>query len=267
MEGKDIKVANRVHFSREFQIDRESPVPYYHQLKLFLLSEIESGNLKPDQKLPSEAEFCEQFNISRTVVRQTIKELQNKGYLTTEKGKGTFISRPKIIEGFVQSLSGFYEDMVKRGFTVTTYILKQELNPASHRIAEQLKVEVHTPVITIGRIRKLNGEPSVYVTTYIPEDICPKLLHADLENKSLYAFLEKTCGLEIYKGHRYIGVSLANEYEASLLNIEVGAPLIELDSVNYLKDGRPLEYFHALHRGDRTKFEVDLVRFKYVSHT
>jgi len=262
-----MELANEVYFSREFQIDRESPVPYYHQLKLFLRSEIESGNFKPDQKLPSEAEFCEKFNISRTVVRQTIKELQNEGYLTTEKGKGTFISRPKIVEGFVQSLSGFYEEMVKRGFKVTTHILKQELNPASHRVAEQLKVEVHTPVVTISRLRKLNDEPSVYVTTYIPEGICPKLLHADLENKSLYTFLEQTCGLEIHKGHRFIGVSLANEYEASLLNIEVGSPLIELDSVSYLKDGRPLEYFHALHRGDRTKFEVDLVRFKYVDHT
>jgi GntR family transcriptional regulator len=44
--------------------------------------------------------------------------------------------------------------------------------------------------------------------------------------------------------------------------VEVGSPLIELDSVSYLKDGRPLEYFHALHRGDRTRFEVDLVRFE-----
>jgi len=66
-------------------------------------------------------------------------------------------------------------------------------------------------------------------------------------------------------GHRYIGVSLANEYEAGLLGIEVGSPLIELDSVSYMEDGRPLEYFHALHRGDRTKFEVNLVRLTRVN--
>ncbi len=90
----------------------------------------------------------------------------------------------------------------------------------------------------------------------------------NFENKSLYAFLEKCrCGLGIFKGHRYIGVSLANEYEASLLEIEVGSPLIELDSVTYLKDGRTLEYFHALHRGDRTKFEVELLKFKSLKNT
>ncbi len=252
-----------VQLKNDFFIDKESPVPYYHQLKIYLLGEIESGNWKPQQKLPSEAEVCERFGISRTVVRQAIKELQNQGHLTTEKGRGTFIARPKIITGFVQNLIGFYEDFTKRGFKVTTHIIKQELAPASHHVSEELRIQANTPVIILSRMRRLNDEPSVFVTTYIPEELCPELLHAHLENKSLYAFMEKCrCGLEIYKGHRYIGVTLANEYEASLLEIEVGSPLIELDSVTYLKDGRPLEYFHALHRGDRTKFEVELLKFK-----
>jgi GntR family transcriptional regulator len=242
-------------------IDKESPVPYYHQLKLYILSQIESGNWKAEQKLPSETEFCEKLDISRTVVRQAIKELQNQGYLTTEKGKGTFIAKPKITTGFVQNLIGFYEDFTKRGFKVTTQIIKQRLDPASQRVAESLRIPVNAPVITLSRLRKLNDEPSVYVTTYISKELCPQLLQEDMENKSLYAFLEK-CGLKIHTGHRYIGVSLANEYEASLLGIEAGSPLIELDSVSYLEDGRPLEYFHALHRGDRTKFEVDLVKLE-----
>lgn len=247
----------------DIYIDKKSPVPYYHQLKIYLKSEIESGNWAPEQKLPSEAEFCDRFDISRTVVRQAIKELQNEGYLETEKGKGTFIGRPKIIEGFIQSLTGFYEEMAKRGYRVTTHVLKQELSPASRTVAEALEVESGTPVVTISRLRKLNDEPSVYVTTYIPQGLCPELLESDLENKSLYDFLEHSgYGLKIHRGKRYISVSLANEYEASLLHMEVGAPLIELDSVTYLEDGRPLEYFHALHRGDRTRFEVNLIKLK-----
>lgn len=252
---------DEVKLNKDYVIDKESPVPYYHQLKMYLLSEIESGSWLAQQKLPSETEFCEHFDISRTVVRQAIKELQNQGHLTTEKGRGTFIAMPKITTGFVQNLVGFYEDFTKRGFKVTTHIEKQKVEPVSPRIAEVLRIVVGEPVIMLSRIRKLNGEPSVYVSTYIPQKLCPQLLHTDLENKSLYTFLEK-CGLEIHKGHRYIGVSLANEHEASLLNIKVGSTLIELDSVTYLKDGRPLEYFHALHRGDRTRFEVDLVRLK-----
>jgi GntR family transcriptional regulator len=260
--GRGVEMERTVQLRDDFSIEKNSPVPYYHQLKLYLKREIETGNWSPEQKLPSEAEFCTRFNISRTVVRQTIKELQNEGYLSTEKGKGTFIARPKIIEGFVQSLTGFYGEMVKRGYKVTTHILQQELTPASRTVAEALEVELHTSVIMLSRLRMLNNEPSVYVTTFIPQDLCPGLLEADLENKSLYDFLEHCgCGLMIYKGKRYIGVRLANEYEASLLQMAIGDPLIELDSVTYLKNGRPLEYFHALHRGDRTRFEVDLIKF------
>jgi len=256
-----------VQFKDGFSIKKHIPVPYYHQLKTYILGEIESGRWVPQQKLPSEAEFCDQLDISRTVVRQAIKELQNEGILTTEKGKGTFIAKPKIIEGFVQALAGFQEDMEQRGFRVTTQILKQELTPASRRVADELKVKVSTPVIMLSRLRRLNEEPSVYVTTYIPQELCPELLHASMENRSLYEFLWNTSNLEMHTGRRYIGVSLANEYEASLLEIEVGSPLLELDSVSYLKDGRPLEYFHALHRGDRTKFEVKLIRLKSIDHS
>jgi GntR family transcriptional regulator len=256
---------NEIQLERDFIIDKENPVPYYYQLKLYILSQIESAKWKAEQKLPSETEFCEQLDISRTVVRQAIKELQNQGYLTTEKGKGTFIAKPKITTGFVQNLIGLYEDFTKRGFKVTTHILKKELTPAPRRVAEELKVEVDSPVILLSRLRKLNGEPSVYVTTYIPQALCPELLGVELEDRSLYEYLEKWCGLKIHTGHRYIGVSLANEYEAGLLGIEVGSPLIELDSVSYMEDGRPLEYFHALHRGDRTKFEVNLVRLTRVN--
>jgi GntR family transcriptional regulator len=261
------EMENVVQIRDGFLINKESPVPYYHQLKVYIQGEIDSGKWVSQQKLPSESELCEQLHISRTVVRQAIKELQNEGYLATEKGKGTFIAKPKIIEGFVQALMGFQEDMEGRGFRVTTYILRQELTAASRRVAEELRVEVDSPVIMLSRLRKLNGEPSVYVTTYIPQGLCPELLEADLENRSLYEFLEKRWGLKIHTGHRYIGVSLANEYEAGLLGIEVGSPLIELDSVSYLEDGRPLEYFHALHRGDRTKFEVELVKFENVYKT
>jgi len=251
-----------VSLKKDFFVDKNSPVPYYHQLKIYITGEIEGGNWVPKEKLPSEAEFCDRFNISRTVVRQAIKELQNEGYLETEKGRGTFIAHPKIIEGFVQSITGFYEEMAQRGFRVTTHVLSQELSPASHTVAEALEVETGTPVITLSRLRKLNDEPSVFVITYVPQHLCPELLEADLENRSLYDFLEHSeYGLKIHRGKRYIGVSLAKEYEASLLQMEMGAPLIELDSITYLEDGRPLEYFHALHRGDRTRFEVDLVKF------
>jgi GntR family transcriptional regulator len=255
-----------VEFNEYYGIDKESPVPYYHQLKEFIRGQIESGNWSPNWKLPSETAFCERFDISRTVVRQAIKELQNEGYLSTAKGKGTFIASIKITSGFVENLAGFHEVFQKQGYRVTTRILKQEIVPAPPIIAKTLHLQINTPLIFLSRLRELNNEPSVYSDNYVPEDLCPRLINVNMENRSLYAYLEEACGFEIYKGHRYIGVTPANEYEASLLGIAVGSPLIEVESVTYQRNGRPLECFHSLHRGDKTRFEVNLLKYESKGH-
>ena len=127
-------------------------------------------------------------------------------------------------------------------------------------MARFLNIEPGEKVIDIQRLRFINDEPIQLVTTYIPFELCPALATIDLTNQSLYAFLEKEGGIYITKGHRFIEAVLANEYEAGQLGIERGAPLLMLDSVSYSEDGQPIEYYHALHRGDRSRFEVELVR-------
>lgn len=243
-------------------IDRDSPLPYYYQLKEFLVEQIESGNWKSGQQLPSEPEFCQRLGVSRTVVRHALQELVYEGLLYRQQGKGTFVAEPKISESLVQSLSGFYEDMEDRGLTPVSQVLEQSLTPANKKVAEYLEVPVGTPVIKIERLRSVNGEPIVLVTTYLPYETCPALMEEDLSRQSLYALLEGKYGLEIARGRRTLEVVPASEYEARLLGVEENAPLVLLNSVSYLKDGRPIEYFHALHRGDRSKFEVELVRVR-----
>ena len=66
----------------------------------------------------------------------------------------------------------------------------------------------------------------------------------------------------IAKGRRYVEAVLANDSEAELLGIERGAPLLMLDSISFSETGQPIEYYHALHRGDRSRFEVELVKVR-----
>jgi GntR family transcriptional regulator len=202
------------------------------------------------------------FDVSRTVIRQALKEMEYEGLIIREKGKGTFVAEPKIGERLVQELTGFYQDMAERGHAPVSQILKQEMIPASSKVAAHLNLDPGSSIIVIDRLRFVKNEPFVLVTTYLPYDLCPKLLHADLTNQSLYAFLEEQCGLMIARGRRTLEAVLANEYEAGLLQVEKGFPLMMLNSVSYLDDGTPIEYYHALHRGDRARFDVELVRIR-----
>lgn len=89
---------------QEFELNKDIPVPLYYQLKQIILSKLMAGELKIDECLPTEIEFVHTLGISRSTVRQAFNDLVNEGYLYREKGKGTFISKPKIDEGFLQKL-------------------------------------------------------------------------------------------------------------------------------------------------------------------
>jgi GntR family transcriptional regulator len=152
--------------------------------------------------------------------------------------------------------------MVEKGLKPTTKVLHQNITPAGEKVSQFLGIKPGENVIDILRLRFINEEPIQLVTTYIPFEICPSLASVDLTNRSLYEYLEKEHGIFITSGRRYIEAVLANDMEASLLNIERGAPLLLLDSISFAEDGKPIEYYHALHRGDRSRFEVDLRRLR-----
>jgi GntR family transcriptional regulator len=242
------------------KIDFGSHIPYYIQLMDILKEKVQMGTWAPGDQIPGEQDLCELYGVSRTVVRQALLELELEGVINRRKGKGTFIALPKISEGLVQKLTGFYQDMVERGLKPGTKVLHQDVGAANEKVAHFLEIKPGDQVIDILRLRSINDEPIQLVTTYVPFEICPGLAQVDLTDLSLYEYLEKECGIFIAKGRRFIEAVLANDVEAELLGIERGGPLLMLDSISFSETDRPIEYYHALHRGDRSRFEVELVR-------
>ncbi|MBL8132288.1 MAG: GntR family transcriptional regulator [Anaerolineae bacterium] len=247
-------------------IDFDSPIPYYIQVKDVIRGRIRDGTWSPGDRLPSEAEMCDLFTVSRTVVRQALQDLIHEGLIKRRKGKGSFVAAGKISEQLVQKLTGFYQDMVEQGLQPVTQVLKQHVVAASPVVAGYLKLEPGTPVIEVERVRSVQNVPIVVVTTYLPYNLCPNLVTDDLNNQSLYALLENRYQITITRGRRTIQAVLAEGQEAKLLEVSKGAPLFRLDSISYLSDGTAVEYYFAYHRGDRSQFEVELIRTREANH-
>ncbi|MCJ7824452.1 MAG: GntR family transcriptional regulator [Anaerolineales bacterium] len=247
---------------KRIRIDRTSSIPLYVQMRDALQDQIEQGVLVPGDSLPGDQELCEVYGVSRTVVRQALQELSFRGNIVRHRGRGTFIAEPKISStSLVHSLMGFQEDMVERGLDLRNEVLEKIMLPATPKVAQYLELEPLAPIVRLERLRFVEGEPIVHVTSFLPYDLCPTLMTADLSVHSLYAFLEGECGLRIVRGRRRIEAVAVNEPEARQLQIETGAPMIRMESVSYLQDGRPVEYFDALFRGDRSRFELEVARF------
>ncbi len=241
-------------------IKTDIPIPLYYQLKQLIKSYITNGIWKPEERIPTEKELCEKFHVSRTTVRQAINELVNESLLHRSRGKGTFVAKQKLSERYIQQDIGFYQEMERRGLQVKTKVLGQIVVPAPEDIGLKLQIGEGAKVIRIERLRSIEDEKLLLVLNYIPYDICPGLVNDNLEDASLYGVLMEKYGLKIETGTRIIEAIPASDYDAYLLGIPKGSPLLLIKAVSYMANGKPLEYFETKHRGDRCRFEVEVIR-------
>jgi GntR family transcriptional regulator len=233
-------------------IDKNSPIPIYHQLEEFIKAQIESGELKPDETIPSERVYADMFQISRMTIRQALTNLVNDGYLYRQKGKGTFVNKKKV-EQRLQGLTSFTEDMRERGFTPGSKLVSFEIIPASREIADRLKLAENTPVYEIKRVRLADNVPMALETTYLPANLV-KGLTEDIINQSLYQYIEEKLSLVIYEATQQIEASSAKDQELRHLEIEKGSPVLLILRTSTLKDGTPFEFVKSAYRADRYKF-------------
>lgn len=238
-------------------LDRLSPQPMYYQLKHRLLEAIAGGGLSPGDLLPGEHRLCEQFGVSRTVVRQALAQLENDGVISRVKGKGTFVTRPKVPEALVHTLGGLYEEVAARGGRVHSLVFRQRVEPAPDEAAAALGVPPGEGVVVIERLRFVDGEPWSLSTTWMPERVGRHALEVDLADRSLYGVLAEH-GIRAARGVRSAEASVASPERAKHLDVAAGDPLLVLRSIGYDADGEPIEFFVAYHRGDRSRFEFQL---------
>jgi GntR family transcriptional regulator len=242
------------------RIDRDSPLPYYAQLKAILAADLEAERLLPGDRLPGEHELCETYGVSRTVVRQTLGELEAEGRLRRHKGRGTFVASPKVAEAMTQHFSGLAEEVAARGGTLRNEVRRLEVGPAPAAVAGELEIEPGEPVIVLERLRIVDGRPWSLVTTWLPRAVGEELLEEDFRTESLYGLLEGKYGVTIAQGRRTIEAIAADDVAAEALGVRAGDPLLLLTSTAYDDDDVPVEHFVARHRADATSFEVSVIR-------
>lgn len=237
-------------------LSKHVPIPLYHQLKTILLERVKSGELKANDRLPSEDEIAEQYGISKATVRQAIGELANEGVIRREQGRGTYIAEQKIEQG-PRALTGFTEEMRKHGLRSNSKVLKRRVIEADADTAEKLHLTEGDALFELTRLRLADGEPMGLQTALIPLALAPRIENDDLA-ASLYDVLESEYGLVPHTAVETHTAVLVEAREAKLLKVAVGSPALAAERVTYLADQRPFELVHSLMRGDRYKIILQL---------
>jgi len=241
-------------------IDRASPLPFYYQLKQLILAEIKERGLAAGDRLRGDHELSARYDVSRTVVRQALSELETEGVIERIKGRGTYVAPHRTSERLVQSLTGLYEDVAARGSHLRSEVRRLEVVPADEHVAAELRIDIGASVILLERLRFVDDEPWALVIGQLPVEVAPGLLEEDLTHQSLYGLLEQKYGVTLHHGERGVEASVAGADLAASLGISEGDAVLVLRSIVYDDDERPVEMFVAYHRGDRSRFQVNLGR-------
>lgn len=243
------------------KLDKNVPIPLYYQLKRQILSMIKDASIKEGDLLPTESELCSFLGVSRPTIRQAFAELVNEGYLNRYKGKGTYVSKPKVEDMFFSKLESFDKEMIAKGFKPRTKVLFLEKRLGPHEANERLQLSLDTYFIYLSRVRYVDTIPLVYLETFLPYEPYKALMDVDFRTRSLYDSLEEFCHVRVNKAKREMMAINANKQESELLNIARNKALSLVKSVAYSEDvSTPVEFSIARYSGDLNKFTVDVYR-------
>ncbi|MBQ9647813.1 MAG: GntR family transcriptional regulator [Oscillospiraceae bacterium] len=235
------------------KLHNDSETPLYAQLIGIIKRVITSGEADVGQLLPSEAELCKAYGISRNTVRQAIGALEEDGFVVRKRGKGTFVADPTTRRKSVQY--SFTTEVSQMGKNPSSTLVNFDVLPVSPRIREIMELPADARVYCFTRVRNVDNKPLIVETSYYPEYIYPNLTREMLQTHSFYSLLYHVGVVPASAEDTYEAVLLGDR-EAALLDCRSDIPAFFHQRRTTGEDGRIYEYTTSYMRADRMKLNV-----------
>lgn len=252
--------ANTQDFADRLQpTSRSKTEPLWLQVKSALCHLILQGELAEHAQLPSEAELCLRFAVSRTVVREALAQMVNERLIYKLQGKGAFVAGRRDEQDFIGTTISFSGELADKSKTVSHRNLRQEIALPTARMCKVLGIDEKTPVVVLDRLLSVDGHPRFIVRCALPEHFVPGLDKMPMENRSLYDTIGRQYGIKLVRAERWIEATKAGIEEAKLLLVPVGSPLLGIESVGMNDRGEKVEYYTSLYLTDRSRLHFSVV--------
>ena len=242
----------------QYILDRNTPIPLYHQVKEFLKEFI--SHQQPDTPLPSEPELSIHFSISRPTVRQAIASLASEGYIYKVQGKGTFVAKRKLVRNFTDWHGSLNEEIRHLGLTPTTSVIGLQEIVSDEFISDTFEIPYNTPLIELKRMRAVDGVPILVLHSFIPPHLVPGIYEKNLTNRSLHEMLHTEYNLTIKKTRRVLEAVSADKELSILLKVPQGKALQYFKNTVILDTDEIVEYSFGWYRGDAVSFTFEYER-------
>ncbi len=227
----------------------------YRQIASSITAAILDGRLKYNDKLPTEKELCEVFDISQTAVRMAYQTLINDRIIKRIKGKGTFVTNRAIYSVYFQDLF-LYEKWLTDAADCEAVYLLFDVVVDDHAMNRILKLKADTKCYLIHRVIKKNGNPLIYQKIYLPAPFFPNFSLQDLTQMGLFRLLEQNQSHPLQFIHNTFSPIQASSSDARILNILPDEAIYLVRSQWIDNQMNTLAYIVHFFPGEFTEFEV-----------
>ena len=221
-----------------------------------LRQQIHSGTY--DDGLPTEQSLAAEFFASRNTIREALAVLKNEGLIDRGRKVGTHVAVRKYNHG-LDALAGLKETFKDYGE------VRNEVRAVLHlaappAVARRLRLEPGEQVVFIERLRYLGELPVSLDLTYLTPDIGAEVLRHSLETNDVFALIEQVSAQRLGSATLALEAVSADPHSAATLHVPDGAPLLMLERLTSLDDGRPVDLEYIRMRGDRITMRGNLIR-------
>jgi DNA-binding GntR family transcriptional regulator len=246
-------------------IDSSKAEPLWSQTADYVREQIATGAYSEGMRLPPERELCLTLNVSRVTLRKALVSLVEEGVLSASHGRGWYVSVAGSSEptagDWPNSLESFSETAARMGLVSDSIVIDQRVAPATLDEAEELGVAPGTPLLRLGRVRRLDGVPIAIDNTRLPASLIPRAAEVDFTTGSLYATLGES-GIDIARSEATIEARDADSTIAGHLGIDEGRPILVMKQLSVDARDRPILISTIEYSGDRYRLRTVFTRSK-----
>ncbi|ALA52211.1 GntR family transcriptional regulator [Alkalihalobacillus clausii] len=225
-------------------------------VKQELVTAIQQGVYPVKSQLPTEAELCKMYDVSRTTIRNALQQLVIDGYVERIQGRGTFVASRRVKQTLSATQGNYREQLQLQGKKPKIQVIDLKVVPSDEFLSAMLEIEENEPIHRLERIRYADDAPLQYEIAYLPWRKTTWLTKEGGEH-SLYQLLQSQPDLSLHQTKEHLHIALADEEVAAKLRISVGDPCIQIETHAYLADESKIEYSIAYFHGEKASFTIE----------
>lgn len=226
-------------------------LPAYIKIHDAIKKDIDEGVWLIGDRLPSERDLADHFEVSRMTLRQAVTLLVEEGILERRVGSGTYVASHRVRDK-MRGTTSFTEIVHSQGKTPSSKLISYQRQLASDTEIKELQLEPSDYVIRMERIRYADNVPLVFEVASIPEKFIKDMKRDEITEHFFKTLVSH--GFEIGKSRQTIYAKTASERVASYLSVSRGHAILALTQVSYFSNGNPFEYVRSQYVGDRFEF-------------